>query len=154
MSLVKTNFPEEINNNFNHNRNWKKVRNFFTVLIAILIGYFILRNLAHFDALQFLKDMFLLKRFPELGKNASLGLLFVVGFLTSFHCIGMCGGIAISQSTACGTCFFDFVQWGKDYRLHRCWRDCGRNRSGSQFFRGVERICPHRRRVVYDHYGD
>lgn len=52
----------------------------------------------NFDALQFLKDMFLLKHFPELGNDVSFGLLFVVGLLTSFHCIGMCGGIAISQS--------------------------------------------------------
>lgn len=30
--------------------------------------------------------------------NASYGVLFVVGVLTSIHCVGMCGGIMLSQS--------------------------------------------------------
>ncbi len=30
--------------------------------------------------------------------NASYGVLFVVGLLTSIHCVGMCGGIMLSQS--------------------------------------------------------
>ncbi|MBP2032925.1 sulfite exporter TauE/SafE [Clostridium algifaecis] len=42
--------------------------------------------------------MFLLKYLPKLGNNSSYVLLFAFGVLTSFHCIGMCGGIAISQS--------------------------------------------------------
>lgn len=48
--------------------------------------------------IQFIKDLFLLKYFPELGHDASFGLLFLLGALTSFHCIAMCGGIAISQT--------------------------------------------------------
>jgi len=98
VSLVKTNFSEEINRSFNYKRNWKNITNLFLGIVVILIIYFVFRNLVHFDALQFLKDMLLLKHFPELGKNASFGLLLVLGFLTSFHCLGMCGGIAISQS--------------------------------------------------------
>lgn len=31
-------------------------------------------------------------------KNASYAVLFVVGLLTSIHCVGMCGGIMLSQS--------------------------------------------------------
>ncbi|KLE14383.1 sulfite exporter TauE/SafE family protein [Clostridium sp. C8] len=31
-------------------------------------------------------------------KNASYAVLFVVGMLTSIHCVGMCGGIMLSQS--------------------------------------------------------
>ena len=46
---------------------------------------------------EFLRNLFLLKYLPNLGTNASYGLLFIFGVLTSFHCIGMCGGIAISQ---------------------------------------------------------
>lgn len=46
---------------------------------------------------EFFKNLFLLKYLPDLGTNASYGLLFIFGVLTSFHCIGMCGGIAISQ---------------------------------------------------------
>jgi sulfite exporter TauE/SafE len=51
------------------------------------------------DILGFLKDLFMLKFLPELGTNASFGILFIFGMLTSIHCIGMCGGIAISQCT-------------------------------------------------------
>ncbi len=34
---------------------------------------------------------------PEVNQSMSLGLLFVVGALTSLHCIAMCGGINLSQ---------------------------------------------------------
>ncbi|MTI53232.1 sulfite exporter TauE/SafE family protein [Geosporobacter ferrireducens] len=35
---------------------------------------------------------------PPITDNMSYGLLLIVGILTSFHCIAMCGGIALSQS--------------------------------------------------------
>ena len=40
--------------------------------------------------------------FPEVGQATSLVLLFVLGLLTGFHCIGMCGGFVVSY-TAKGT---------------------------------------------------
>ena len=52
------------------------------------------------DIIQFLKDLFMLKHVPELGMNASYGLLFLLGLLTSFHCVGMCGGIVLSQTVS------------------------------------------------------
>lgn len=42
---------------------------------------------------------------PKLGRDMSYGLLFIVGFLTSFHCVGMCGPLIIgytAKSTAKG----------------------------------------------------
>ena len=30
--------------------------------------------------------------------NASYAVLFVIGVITSIHCVGMCGGIMLSQS--------------------------------------------------------
>ena len=36
---------------------------------------------------------------PALSQNASLLLLFVVGLLTGFHCIAMCGGFVVSYAT-------------------------------------------------------
>lgn len=50
------------------------------------------------DILRFLQDLFLLKYLPNIQTGASYGLLFIFGILTSFHCLAMCGGIAISQS--------------------------------------------------------
>ncbi len=35
---------------------------------------------------------------PDLGRDASYGLLFLVGFLTGFHCVGMCGPLIIGYT--------------------------------------------------------
>lgn len=35
-----------------------------------------------------------------IGRTANYGLLFLVGVLTSFHCIGMCGGFVVSYTVA------------------------------------------------------
>ena len=37
--------------------------------------------------------------FPNIEKSLDLGMLFVIGLLTSVHCIAMCGGINLTQST-------------------------------------------------------
>jgi len=39
---------------------------------------------------------------PEVSEGMGYGLLFIVGLLTSIHCIAMCGGIALSQSIKTG----------------------------------------------------
>ncbi|MFM8330573.1 MAG: sulfite exporter TauE/SafE family protein, partial [Candidatus Methylumidiphilus sp.] len=36
---------------------------------------------------------------PKLSQQASLGLLFVAGLLTGFHCVGMCGGFIVGYTT-------------------------------------------------------
>jgi sulfite exporter TauE/SafE len=36
---------------------------------------------------------------PELSLDMSSGLLFTVGFLTGFHCVGMCGALVLSYAT-------------------------------------------------------
>lgn len=36
----------------------------------------------------------------DIGQTANYGLLFMVGILTSFHCLGMCGGFVISYTVA------------------------------------------------------
>lgn len=35
---------------------------------------------------------------PQVGQNFGYGLLFVVGLLTGFHCIAMCGGFVVSYT--------------------------------------------------------
>ncbi len=37
---------------------------------------------------------------PEVSQDMSYGILFVVGLLTSIHCVAMCGGINLSQCIA------------------------------------------------------
>lgn len=46
-----------------------------------------------------LPKLLALVKVPALADNASLGLVFLVGLLTSTHCIGMCGGILLAQTT-------------------------------------------------------
>jgi sulfite exporter TauE/SafE/copper chaperone CopZ len=52
---------------------------------------------------------------PELGQTTSLILLFTVGLLTGFHCIGMCGGFVVSYASK-GS--IDDEQSGKRKSLH------------------------------------
>lgn len=57
------------------------------VVIAVAL-YFILTNTAVFNFV------------PEVSESMGYGLLFIVGLLTSVHCIAMCGGINLSQCVA------------------------------------------------------
>ncbi len=63
--------------------------------IIVMLGF-------HLNVLEFLKKLWMLQEYvnflPRLGKHSGFGLLFVLGILTSFHCLGMCGGIIISQT--------------------------------------------------------
>ena len=38
---------------------------------------------------------------PQISQNMGYGLLFIVGLLTGFHCIGMCGGFVVGYTTRC-----------------------------------------------------
>ncbi len=40
----------------------------------------------------------ILSQIPAIGAGMSLGLILMAGLLTSVHCVGMCGGICLSQS--------------------------------------------------------
>jgi sulfite exporter TauE/SafE/copper chaperone CopZ len=57
--------------------------------------------IAFFNLLfQFKKTFAIDFSLDDISANASYGLLFLVGVLTSFHCIGMCGGFVLSYSVA------------------------------------------------------
>jgi sulfite exporter TauE/SafE len=63
-------------------------------LISISVG---LKIFYKIDVLVFIKNLFYLNYLPKLTTNAGFGLLLLFGILTSFHCIGMCGGIVLTQ---------------------------------------------------------
>ncbi|HLC96176.1 MAG TPA: sulfite exporter TauE/SafE family protein [Candidatus Nanoarchaeia archaeon] len=69
--------------------NEKKGKNLFGWIFSgiglLIIGFFILR---------FMNGIAI----PEISKNMGYGLLFVVGLLTGFHCIGMCGGFVVGYT--------------------------------------------------------
>jgi len=65
----------------------KKILGLILAILGVLvIGYFVLR-LANSIAV------------PTISQETSYGLLFVIGLLTGFHCIAMCGGFVLSYST-------------------------------------------------------
>jgi sulfite exporter TauE/SafE/copper chaperone CopZ len=39
---------------------------------------------------------------PQLGQHLSHGMIFAVGLLTGFHCVGMCGGFIVGYTTSAG----------------------------------------------------
>ena len=64
----------------------------FLGLLAVVAGVFlIIRFTVGFTFL------------PTVSQNMGYGLIFVVGLMTSLHCIAMCGGIALSQGIKRGS---------------------------------------------------
>ncbi|OAA93850.1 sulfite exporter TauE/SafE family protein [Clostridium coskatii] len=93
---------KDINVNQYNAENAKKNGNNLVMVVVVPISIIImfiiiLTTIFKINILEFFKNLFLLKYLPKLGNNSSYVLLFAFGVLTSFHCIGMCGGIAISQ---------------------------------------------------------
>jgi sulfite exporter TauE/SafE len=51
------------------------------------------------DAVEdFLKNAYYLAYLPSLDQDASYGVLLLFGLLTSLHCVGMCGGLILTQT--------------------------------------------------------
>lgn len=74
--------------NFNK---WKafQILEILSIAFVILALRFLLKKLIGYDILNVI---------PVIDSKASLPALFIAGFLTSFHCIGMCGAINIAVS--------------------------------------------------------
>ncbi len=70
--------------------------------IILFAFYMIIRNTIGFNFI------------PQVDQSMSYGLLFVVGILTSLHCISMCGGINLSQ---CVSYDFEKIEVTKFSRL-------------------------------------
>lgn len=86
--LVKGESNKPINNNPDTITISKKQIGWAVVGIGVLIAaYFLYGVLGNMDL-----------SLPEMGQTTSLFLLFLVGLLTGFHCISMCGGFMISYS--------------------------------------------------------
>ena len=56
-------------------------------IIILFGGYFIVSKFGGFQIMSKLSD-----------GNASLGLIFLIGILAGFHCVGMCGGFVVSYT--------------------------------------------------------
>ncbi len=60
----------------------------FSILAVILVLYMLLRHSGLLNLFNY---------FPQASEGMGYGMLFVIGLLTSAHCIAMCGGINLSQ---------------------------------------------------------
>lgn len=58
---------------------------FLGIVIILPALYIIIKNTSGFDFI------------PEIDQSMGYGILFIVGLLTSLHCVAMCGGINLSQ---------------------------------------------------------
>lgn len=58
---------------------------FAGIAVALLAGYLIISNTIGFSFI------------PEITESMGYGMLFLIGLLTSLHCVAMCGGISMSQ---------------------------------------------------------
>lgn len=61
-----------------------------TAIIIVLLSLYLLA--------KYLGWTNILNIFPSIETTVSLGMVFIIGLLTSIHCIAMCGGINISQT--------------------------------------------------------
>ncbi len=90
------------NSNLKTTENPKKALKLLIGILTVLIVGIIVTLALHVNALGFLKKLWMLQEYahflPSPGKHSGFGLLFMLGLLTSFHCLGMCGGIIISQT--------------------------------------------------------
>ncbi|MCL6460013.1 MAG: sulfite exporter TauE/SafE family protein [Gorillibacterium sp.] len=68
------------------NVNSTQVLGVITILLALYVF------IKHFGGFT------IFNAFPEAKENMGYGMLFVIGLLTSVHCIAMCGGINLSQT--------------------------------------------------------
>ncbi|HEY9061797.1 MAG TPA: sulfite exporter TauE/SafE family protein [Pseudobacteroides sp.] len=81
--------------NIQHKKAYKLTAISTLILICV---YLILKHFLNIDVVIVLRDLFMLEYLPKLESDMGVIVLFIFGLLTSFHCIGMCGGIAISQT--------------------------------------------------------
>ncbi len=60
------------------------------ILFFLITVYFIFRSLGGFEVFSKLNE-----------GHVGFGLIFIIGLLAGFHCIGMCGSIVVTYSTLC-----------------------------------------------------
>jgi sulfite exporter TauE/SafE/copper chaperone CopZ len=59
------------------------------IIILLIGGYFLIQELGGFELLANLNE-----------GNVSYGIIFVIGLLAGFHCVGMCGGLVVAYSAS------------------------------------------------------
>ena len=71
----------------------------FGIIGLLIAGYFIFQFAEGFEL-------------PTISANMGYGLLLLVGLLTGFHCVGMCGGFVVSYATKSKSKFKSHFEYG------------------------------------------
>lgn len=79
---------EELDYRLGKEKKDEKKGDLFEIAVILLATYLVLNQIGVFRLFQ---------QFPTAKEEMSYGMLFLVGLLTSVHCIAMCGGINLSQ---------------------------------------------------------
>lgn len=87
-------------NETNHNDKLK-INQLIGMGIILFAGYLIINNTIGFNFI------------PSVSQNMGYGILFVVGLITSLHCVAMCGGINLSQCVSYKFTENDSSKWSK-----------------------------------------
>jgi sulfite exporter TauE/SafE/copper chaperone CopZ len=83
------------------------------LLVLIVAGYLLVDRSGAFQLMARLNE-----------GNLSYGLIFIIGLLASFHCVGMCGGLVVTYTATCsandqqGRSFLPRTGRGMEYRPH------------------------------------
>ncbi len=99
--IQKMGYKVELENQMNSKIEKSKFK-FSDVLMYIIIALGLNMVLTHTFGINIIASIFsfisdLVSNVPVPTDDTSLALLFVIGVLTSFHCVAMCGGINVSQ---------------------------------------------------------
>ena len=81
---VIDNSETNIKNNPSKSKTAETIKQLPGIIIIVIALYMIISNINSFNFI------------PKVNQSMGYGVLFIVGLLTSFHCIAMCGGINIS----------------------------------------------------------
>ncbi len=79
---------EIIDESDTHKNNTSNINKILGSIIVILGLYLFMNRLGLFNLFNF---------FPQAEEGMGYGMLFIIGLLTSVHCVAMCGGINLSQ---------------------------------------------------------
>lgn len=96
-------------------RAYKFPKKFFTagiLLIFFALGYYLIKHLGLFEVMAKLNE-----------QNVSYWLIFLIGVLASFHCVGMCGGLVVAYTSR-----HHAKEGAKD-----CAPECAKNSSKKNF---------------------
>ena len=67
-----------------------KLYNIIKIFLIILLIYFFIKRVFGFDFINMI---------PEIDSSISYPLLFIIGLMTSIHCVGMCGAFNLAASS-------------------------------------------------------